>query len=562
MLKLILSDKLYRLLFVLASLVYLIGLFYVPLMDVDATQYASISLEMLRNGDFWHVFNHQKDYLDKPPLIFWLGSLSYKLFGVHPWSYRLPSFLFSLLGVYATFRLGKLLYRDDVGLKAALMLYTSQAMFLMNHDVRTDTILTATIIFSTWQLAAFLQSGKFQNIVLGFMGLGLGMLEKGPLGLVVPALAIGTHILVRRDFRDILRWQWLAGLLITSVMLIPMCIGLYEQFDLHPEKLVNERHGVSGLRFFFWEQSFGRITGENVWKDDSTVLFFTHTFIWSFLPWSILATIAFFSRAISLVRLKFKSHNMEFMSFGGFLLPFVALSLSHYKLPHYVFVLYPFAALFTAAWLSEIEARGAGSLKNYWRVQFWVSLLIIILGLLINFWFFPITRSPLSLLAAILLLLVGFYFFLFKASEVSRKVYTFSAFAGILLNFLLNANFYPQLLKYQGGYAASEYLSGKAINQDNCFSLNETSFALDVNTGFNWIDGTPERIEYKIREQPELWIFTTHDGYTFLKERYTILEFKSFEHFHVTELTLPFLNPASRPGVLGERCLVRIAPKK
>ncbi len=57
------------------------------------------------------------------------------------------------------------------------------------------------------------------------------------------------------------------------ILLIPMSIGLYQQFDLHPEKIVNGKHGVSGLRFFYWSQSFGRITGESPWKNDVNISF-------------------------------------------------------------------------------------------------------------------------------------------------------------------------------------------------------------------------------------------------------------------------------------------------
>nr|MCU0361513.1 glycosyltransferase family 39 protein [Bacteroidia bacterium] len=460
MLKQFILQHPYRLLFGLATLVYLIGLFFVPLMDVDATQYASISLEMINSGDYLHVMHHQKDYLDKPPLIFWLGALFFKLFGVNVWVYRLPSFLFTLLGVYSTYALAKLFYDKKTGINAALIIYTSQAFFLMNHDVRTDTILTACIIFSSWQLAAFLQNGKFLYVLGGFTGIALGMLEKGPLGLVVPVMAIGTHLLVRRDWKSIFKWQWLAGILITAIWLIPMCIGLYEQFDLHPEKVVNGRQGVSGLRFFFWEQSFGRITGENVWKDDSTVLFFTHTFIWSFIPWFLPAIIAFFNRIGELIRSGFHSQTTEFMSLGGFILPFMALSLSQYKLPHYVFVLYPFAAIFTAAWLSQLETASAEKYQKLNNVQFILCMVMLALVVLMNLWFFPIFKLPLALLSALLLLILMVYSSRLLRTRTNLTLYFISAFTGIFINFLMNSSFYPQLLNYQGGTVASNYLKG------------------------------------------------------------------------------------------------------
>jgi hypothetical protein len=557
MLKQFILQHPYRILFGLATLVYLIGLFFVPLMDVDATQYASISLEMLNNGDYLHVIHHQKDYLDKPPLIFWLGALFYKIFGVHVWSYRLPSFLFTILGVYSTYALGKLFYGKKTGLNAALIIYTTQAFFLMNHDVRTDTILTACIIFSSWQLAAFLQNGNLIYVLGGFTGIAMGMLEKGPLGLVVPVMAIGTHILVRREWKSIFKWQWIAGLVLTAVLLIPMCIGLYEQFDLHPEKMVNGRQGVSGLRFFFWEQSFGRITGENVWKDDSTVLFFTHNFIWSFIPWFLPAIMAFFTRLGQLVRSGFKSRDIEFLTFGGFLLPFMALSLSHYKLPHYVFVLYPFAAIFTASWLSELELKTTAFVK-WTRAQTILCLCMLVLLVLMNLWFFPLYTNPLVLALALVFLGLLFYLSTLFKSQPELNLYAVSALTAVYINFLLNANFYPQLLNYQGGTVASRYVEGKNTTADNCFSLNETSFALDVNTGINWVDGTPELLEKKLKEHGKVWLFTNHNGFLFAKDNYIISDFKRIEHFHVTAMTLPFLIPSTRNDVLEERYILQL----
>jgi len=558
MLKQFILKHAYRLLFGLATLVYLVGLVFVPLMDVDATQYASISLEMMNNGDFLHVIHHQKDYLDKPPLIFWLGALFFKIFGVHVWAYRLPSFLFTLLGVYSTYALAKLFYDKKTGLNAALIIYTTQAFFLMNHDVRTDTILTACIIFASWQLAAFLQSNKLVYLIGGFVGIALGMLEKGPLGLVVPVIAIGTHILVGREWKAIFKWQWLLGILIIGLLLLPMCIGLYEQFDLHPEKTVNGQQGVSGLRFFFWEQSFGRITGENVWKDDSTVLFFTHTFIWSFIPWFLPAIIAFFNRLGALIRAGFYSKENEFLTLGGFILPFVVLSLSHYKLPHYVFVLYPFAAIFTASWLSRLEQENLVMFEKLKKAQVILCALMIVLVLVMNFWFFPLYEKPLALFITVVLLFGLLYACRVYQNENKPNLYLVSAFTGIIINFMMNSNFYPQLLNYQGGTVASAYLVDKPLRADNCFSFHETSFALDVNTGINWMDGSPELFTSKLKELGEVWVFTDKSGFVYLNEHYPVLDFKRIEHFHVTAMTLPFLNPATRSSVLEERFILHL----
>ena len=100
----------------------------IPLMDIDASQYASISREMLENKSYLQVFDLGYDYLDKPPMLFWLSAISMKIFGVHDWAYRLPSFLFAILAVYATYRLALLFYRKEIAQLSALVLAASQAV--------------------------------------------------------------------------------------------------------------------------------------------------------------------------------------------------------------------------------------------------------------------------------------------------------------------------------------------------------------------------------------------------------------------------------------------------
>ena len=82
----------------------------IPLMEIDAVQYANISREMLLHHNFFQLYDQGKDYLDKPPMLFWLSSASMWLFGIHDWAYRLPSFLFSILAVYSTYRFALLYY--------------------------------------------------------------------------------------------------------------------------------------------------------------------------------------------------------------------------------------------------------------------------------------------------------------------------------------------------------------------------------------------------------------------------------------------------------------------
>lgn len=148
------SSKKNYLIFLLILIVVLLGV-GIDMMDIDAAQYASISREMLEHNNMLQIFDAGKDYLDKPPFLFWVSALSIKIFGVNNWGYKLPSILFSILAVFSTYSFAKLFYNKRVAVFSAIVLASSQGFILMNHDIRTDTILMSWVIFSIWQLTCW-----------------------------------------------------------------------------------------------------------------------------------------------------------------------------------------------------------------------------------------------------------------------------------------------------------------------------------------------------------------------------------------------------------------------
>ena len=215
------DKKYFNVIIASTVVVYILSMFYVPLMDIDAAQYASISREMLERKSYLQLYDLGKDYLDKPPMLFWLSTISMKIFGIHDWAYRLPSFLFSLIAIYSTFRLAYIFYKKEIALLSALVLATSQAMFLINHDVRTDTMLMGWVTFSLWQLAAWYATNKWKYFLLGFIGIAGGMMTKGPIALMVPVFALVPHFILRREWKQFFRWEYLLGIFIIAIALIP-----------------------------------------------------------------------------------------------------------------------------------------------------------------------------------------------------------------------------------------------------------------------------------------------------------------------------------------------------
>jgi 4-amino-4-deoxy-L-arabinose transferase-like glycosyltransferase len=538
-------------------IILLRGLF-IHVMDVDASQYASISMEMLQNGSWLQVQHRGADYLDKPPLLFWSGAFSFLLFGLSDWAYKLPSLLAALAGVYATYRFCLLYYPASMARNAAFMLASSVGFVLLCNDVRTDTLLLGMTTCSIWQFAAYLKEKKWLNFVGAFAFAGLAMLAKGPIGLVMPGFAVGTQLLLRRNWRDLLHPSWLLGLGIVLLILAPMCWGLYQQFDVHPEKTINDRTGVSGLYFFFWEQSFGRITGENIWKNNTPWYYFIHVYLWAFLPWCLLlwAALGQRIRQIWVEKLHLPAGD-EAYSIGAFLITFVALSQSKYKLPHYIFITLPWAAVLVARMLEQSKER---MLRRWMGVQYFVITVLLIGAILIPTFVFPtlniLVWGP---------FLVGIFGLMYR---ILRNPWPTDAvqlvqrnlFAMILVLGMLNFYFYPSLLPYQSTSTLMVQAKAAHLSKEKMAFFKRHGHALDFYNGALLKKmNSPQEIRQKALENQGIYLYTNAEGKSELDSsgvRYK--QVFAFEHFQVALLKPAFLNPATRARTLEPVFLLKI----
>ena len=531
---------------------YLIGMIMIDLMEVDTMQYASITREMLDSGNFLQVYHRHLDYLDKPPLIFWLSSLSFHFLGRTAFAFRVPSFLFTILGAFSTFKLGKLYYNKQTGLLAAVVLTTSQAWFMISNDPKTDTILAGAVIFGVWQLIEYINNKKALNFFLGFIGVSLAMLEKGPIGLMVPVLAIGTEIIYYKKWKSLFKWQWIAGLLVILILLSPMLWGLYKQF------------GWEGIRFYFWTQSFGRITGENVWENSAGPFYFVHTFLWTFLPWMVLAIYGTGLKIRDIIKnIRGKDKNIEVLSLAGFLLPFITFSFSHFKLPQYIFVCFPFISILTAYALQTVmEESHSGRKKGFFFFQSFLNIVLWFAALYIGLRFFPIT-NPLIWSVTIVLFFLSVYYS-FNKKQVKTNIILPSAFSIIAFNFLLNTNFYPKLMQYQSGTIISEYVKEKKIPVQHLYMYDDISHSLDFHLGtiVPALTNTKEIIE-KLNSENEIFLIVPEEKKnTLLSYPVQIKSEKEFDSFRISRLSSSFLNPQIRPQVVKKVYLLELQSKQ
>jgi 4-amino-4-deoxy-L-arabinose transferase-like glycosyltransferase len=447
-------------------LVYIAGLF-VPLMDNDSGHHANIALRMYLTGDYVTLYDHRGDYIDKPHFLFWVSALSYHIFGVTSFAFKFPSFLFTIGGIYSVYRLAKELYDYETGKLAALIAASSFCVILANNDVRMDAILTAAIAFALWQLVAFVHHRKFIFLLGAALGLAIGFITKGHVGLVTPVAGIFFYILFKKEWRLLYDWRWLIVIFLFAVFISPVVYCYYLQFNLHPEKISQGMKGVNGVKYILWSHSFDRISGHErfgaVGKEDH--YFILHTFLWTYAPWCFLTYIALFTRLKN-----FLFRKTEWLSTGVFLLLALLINFSNFKLPHYLPILAPATALmvshfFVAKWNNDRWK------KPVFIIQLVASLLLLALAALINTWAFPV-KNIFIVLGVVVLLAVVFYFFLSSGYSAMQKAITVSVSSIALFFFLLNTNFYPQLLTYQGGKPLADLTKGKINPKDVYFWKN------------------------------------------------------------------------------------------
>lgn len=546
-------EQQYFLYFSLIGIVYLFNM-VVDVMDVDASQYASLSLEMLQNGSYLEVYERGNDYLDKPPLLFWVSALSFKLLGVSNFTYKLPAVLILILGVYSTYRFTLLWYDKSKALLAALILATTQGYMLMTNDVRTDGILTGMVMFAVWQLSTYITTRKWIHLCLGAVGIAGAMMTKGPLGIVLVGFAIGGDLLLKRQWKDVFKWQWILLLAMVLVLLLPMCYGLYMQFDLHPEKEVYGLKGPSGLRFFFWTQSFGRITGESQWGNDLGPFFFCHSILWDMQPWVLFMIPALAIKIYELIKSKFQiSTQSEYISFFGFFIGFLALSASRFKLPHYIFPLFPFVAVWVADYIHK-SALGASKFERILhKVHFGLLNAFFLVILLYFILFFSPEGIVLPLVCVLFFVLCWMSFRNYKGSLGGIVMPT--VFMSFALGLVMSSHFYPHLLSYQAGSVAGKYVKEKAIPHDGFYSFRYYAHSLDFYRG----SIVPDISEEGLKSAPK-GILVVVDQYHYehitktMQLKYKVV--KEIKSFRVTALEIGFMMKNTRENSLKSVYLI------
>ncbi len=210
------------LLFVLAAgILFFWNTASMPVWSTDEGRHAEISREMWETKNFVIPQYFHIDYLEKPILSFALTALSIGAFGANAFSARLVSVLCALAGILMMFYFIRRLFSRGTAEFAALMLMVTAGYVLVGRFAVIDMQMTFLLSAAMFCLMTAYFEKKSKYYLLSYVFMGLGFLTKGLIGFVLPGMIFFVFILLRRDFKEILRMQLLPGILILAVIILP-----------------------------------------------------------------------------------------------------------------------------------------------------------------------------------------------------------------------------------------------------------------------------------------------------------------------------------------------------
>ncbi len=344
----------------------------IGLIDETEPLFAEASRQMLVRGDWITPFFNDETRFDKPALIYWCQALAYSILGVNEWAVRLPSALAATAVIGFTFytlywyqskkdelegvsRPGRRWFTASLG--AALASLNPETIVWARTGV-SDMLLTGCMVCALFCFflgyatqhqesqikASFLPSRWYTGFYILIAG---AILTKGPVGIVLPGLIVGTFLIYVGKLRELREMRLLPGILIITVISAPWYV------------LVTWRNGWNFINSFFGYHNVERFTSV-VNRHSAPWFFYFLVVLLGFAPYSVYLPSA-------MQRLKFwqpsywrnQSRSQQFSIFAliWFFVIFGFFTIAVTKLPSYVLPLMPAAAILIALlWSDLLEA--------------------------------------------------------------------------------------------------------------------------------------------------------------------------------------------------------------
>src|ERR1017187_49082 len=178
--------------------VYFTACFGSGLLDDADAGHAVIAKEILEHDDWVTLHMNGIRFLEKGPLLFWMGAISYQYLGVDELGSRAVEVFCILATVLLCFAFGISLSGRRAGFYSGLIFAASWGVFLFTRIFIPDILITFTIALAMYAYWRSRKSLLFAYIF--WAALAGAVLAKGLIGIIFPLAAVGLYI--------VLTWRW------------------------------------------------------------------------------------------------------------------------------------------------------------------------------------------------------------------------------------------------------------------------------------------------------------------------------------------------------------------
>ncbi len=224
----------------LAALVALLAglpaLMLLPPLDRDESRYAQATSQMLETGDFVDIRFQDDPRWKKPVGIYWMQAVAVAVTSsvedrdIAP--YRIPSILGAMLAAAVCAWAGAAMFGQRAGFLAGAILGASFLLSTEAGIAKTDAMLCGAVTLAMAGLARIYLTTRAGGVpirphkLMFWLGLGLSILIKGPIGLIVVAPAMIALSVWDRDVSWLKRLGWGWGLPLVALIVGPWAIAI------------------------------------------------------------------------------------------------------------------------------------------------------------------------------------------------------------------------------------------------------------------------------------------------------------------------------------------------
>ncbi len=364
----------------IVALLRLLTLGMYPLTDTTEARYAEVARKMVELNDWitpW--YDYGVPFWAKPPLSTWLTAASLKIFGFNEFAARLPYFLLAVLIAWLVWDWARRWSKREALLAVAVMSGT-MLYFIASAAVMTDMALvlgTTLAMRGFWAAFERPDAPRPKEGWLLFIGLGLGLLAKGPIALVLAGIPIFLWTVFTGNIVNAWkRLPWIRGILLMLAIAVPWY-------------WMAEQRTPGFWEYFFIGEHWKRFTVTG-WAGDKygTAHATARGAIWllalaACLPWTLLLPLLAIGRKKALaqsgqpVPASLKNWRLYLLAWS--IAPCLFFTMSGNILWTYVLPALPALALLAAGWL-------AGDVRTRW-VDVFVSVGVVVMAALIAAFF-------------------------------------------------------------------------------------------------------------------------------------------------------------------------------